>query len=183
MADPKPAISRTIRLEGGLSERKEDPGGISKYGISLRFLNALSPATRKGYGLYSEPAIPDDIRSLTEGQAAEILEGEFWNRAPFAKISDQELADDIFDAAVSQGIGSAVKCVQRAIWAVWCGISILVDDGIFGHATLQWIETCKPMALLPAFRAERAWAYRKTVMDNPNLQVFLAGWLSRAYAK
>lgn len=182
MADPVPAITRTMSLEGGISERKEDPGGITSHGISLRFVNSLTPSARQAYGLYRDPAVPDDIRSLTQQQAFGILKGEFWEKAPFAKISSQELADAVFDAGVSQGIGTATKCLQRAVWAVYGDID-LGDDGIFGSNTLRWVEMCKPESLLPAFRAERAWQYRNVVKDNPNLQGFLAGWLARAYMK
>ncbi len=181
MAEPGPAITRTLALAGGIVEYKNDPGGITNFGISLRLLNSPDFNCRK-YGFLEYPVTDENLRNMTQQQAYDILLGEYWEKAPFASIGAQEVCDAVFDAGVCQGIGTAIKCLQRALWAAHGDID-LGEDGVLGKDTLRWVEFTKPLVALAAFRAERAWAYRETVRVNPGLHGYLPAWLARAYAK
>lgn len=173
------ALEYLLRNEGGLEENSKDPGGITNFGISLRFLKAiLEPAK---YGIHDQNIDADTIRHLNISQAALIYKGEFWDHANFANISDQDVCNYVFDMGVNMGIAPSVRCCQRAIWAVWKNRSALRDDGILGPQTLIWIERCNPKYLLPAMRSERAGNYREIAARNSDQEIFINGWLRRAY--
>lgn len=169
-----------MKLEGDFSDNRNDPGGITRYGISIRFIRSLDPATLKRYGLMDYPDNPEKMASLPWETAYRLYEGEFWQHAPFGEIPSQKLCNDVFDSAVNQGIGNAIKCLQRAVWAS-SGGSAITEDGIMGPKTIQAVQKCAQRELNAAFRAERAWHYRKVAELNPQCKIFLKGWLRRAY--
>lgn len=156
-----------------------DKGGMTKYGISFRFLNSI--ADPKKYGFFGEIWLEDDLILLTIQQAKAIYKGEFWDHAPFEKINVEAVRNYIFDIAVNSGIAPAIKCAQRACWAVQGSRHILVDDGILGNDTLSYINKCGT-DILYALRSERAGYYRLIVEKNESQKDFIEGWLNRAYA-
>jgi lysozyme family protein len=156
-------------------DNPNDHGGITKYGISLRFLKSLHPLPE-----VSELIDEADIKKLTLIEAKAIYKTQFWDNAPFEKIEFNEVRNYLFDMAVNMGIAPAIKCAQRACWAV-CGMAeTLTDDGICGDNTLHYIHMAN-LDLLYPLRAERANYYRMIVERNPSQAVFLEGWLNRAY--
>lgn len=181
MADFEPAVTFVLANEKGLEDAPEDNGGITNHGISLRFLKSIPDERLRAMGFPVSQAInADTIRKLTTDQAKRIYESEFWNQAPFKLIPYQKLCNVIFDTAVNLGIGQAVKCVQRAIWASQGNEKILPCDGVFGKETLRFI-TLSGFSLLPAIRSERASVYRLLCSEYKNQAKFLDGWLARAY--
>lgn len=183
MADFFEAVTYLLNNEGGLEQNSNDSGGVTNYGISLRFLQSLSNS--KKYLVFSEKINGEDIKNLTIEQAKSIYYGEFWLHAPFEKIINQDLCNYIFDMAVNMGISPAIKCLQRACWAVMHDMYILVDDGILGEKTLHIVNDFlgKFPELLSALRAERARYYRAIVASRPEQKIFLKGWLARTYRK
>lgn len=182
MAMFSPALEIVLKNEGGLTEaHASDPGGITNFGISLRFLRSVQNPSR--YGIYDHEIDADTIRHLSPAQAASLYQGEFWNAAPFESIQDQDVCNFVFDMGVNLGISPAVKCCQRAVWAVWSHNKVIRDDGILGHETLMWIERCKPNMLIAAMRSERAGEYRLIVQKHPEESPELDGWLNRAYGQ
>ena len=151
MADFQVAISFVLENEKGLNENPHDRGGITNFGISLRFLKSISEEHLRLYGIYEVP-FEQTIRDLTIDQAKKIYYGEFWAPGNFEKIINQEHANYIFDMAVNLGIATAIKLVQRACWAVQKDWEKLPDDGILGDQTIQAIRVCGFMSL-PALRA------------------------------
>ena len=178
MSNFEMAIDFVLKNEGGLVDSPHDAGGITNYGISFRFLKSLSPESLKACGIY-EPVCEQTIRDLSLNQAKLIYQNEFWNHAPFEKIGNQEIVNYIFDMAINMGIAPAIKCVQRAIWAVMKRIG-LKEDGIMGTQTLMSIQACG-FLLLPAIRSERAGYYRLIAQSDVTQVSNLNGWLNRAY--
>lgn len=173
------AVNYILRGEGVLEDDPSDAGGITKYGISLRFLKSVEVDNLKKYGI-GDLVDADTIRNLTIDQAKSVYQGEFWNHAPFAQLGQQDVANYIFDMAVNEGIAPAIKCAQRATWAVMKQRGIIEDDGILGNDTISLINQCYPY-ILPAMRSERAGYYRLTALAKPNDEKYLSGWLNRAY--
>lgn len=173
------AIAIVLKNEGGLVDDKNDAGKITNFGISFRFLKSIPQNLLQKYGVNDLPVSADTIRNLTVDQAKEIYRGEFWNSAPFGQIQNQECCNFIFDMAISMGIAEAVKCAQRACWAVMKKRS-LPDDGVMGDNTLIAIRLCG-FLLMPALRCERAGFYRLAEIKNIQDAAFTDGWLKRAY--
>jgi lysozyme family protein len=178
MSNYECAFDYILRTEKGLVNNSHDNGGITKYGISLRFLRSISLERLKLYGIFEVPTA-QTIIELTLEQAKKIYKGEFWDCAPFDKISNQEHANYIFDMAVSIGIAPAIKCLQRACWSV-IKKRDLIDDGILGDKTLATLKVCG-FLIMPAMRSERAGYYRLVVQHSTDEKEFIDGWLTRAY--
>lgn len=180
MSDFYPAVNLVLQHEGGLSENPLDTGGITNFGISFRLLKSLTPEKLRLYGIYDDPVTENTIRELTSSQAQSVYHGEFWSHAPFEKIVQQEICNYVFDMAVNMGIAPAIKCLQRATWAVMKRWEIIKDDGILGEQTIAAIRQCG-FLLMPALRAERANHYRRIIETHPKDKEFLNGWFNRTY--
>lgn len=163
-----------------ITQKASDAGGITKYGISLRFLKSIPFERLKKYSIYADEIGSQDIIDLTFDQAKAIYRGEFWENAPFSKIIVGSVCNYIFDMAVNIGIHPAVKCAQRACWPVMQCRRILDDDGIMGNETLDKINQSGTYLRL-TLQSERAAYYRLIVEHNENQRENLEGWLNRAY--
>lgn len=161
MSDFRPAFEFMIQHEGGYSDDPSDPGGETNWGISKR----------------SYPYL--DIRSLSQEDAAQIYQRDFWQPKPYRMIISQRVANKVFDLAVNMGFQEAHCIVQRAcnelgkkIWA----------DGQLGPLTIQAINECDPDFLLDAIRYNARHFYMELVARRPSSQKFLNGWIKRADA-
>lgn len=167
------AIEYVLGNEGLLEVNENDPGGITKFGVSLRFMKSLTTDELKKIDIYDE-VTDDTIRNMDKNLAVKIYKIFFWDIAPFYRIANQLHCNYIFDMSVDQGLAPAIKCVQHAIWAV-SKQNLLAADGILGDKTIAGIKLCGFM-LMPALRAERANYYRS--LDKKE---FIEGWLRRTY--
>lgn len=176
--------ARLLKTEGGLVNNRKDPGGITKYGISLRFLviEGRIDANRDGladFDLNRDGRIDaQDIRLLTPANAEALylrlffIDTGFWALPPAMDAA-------VFDLGVNVGTKTAVIILQRAINSF--GPPPLATDGALGPKTRQ--RTASELAsnpLLTAFRGKAAEHYRYLVSRNGDLAGFLAGWLNRA---
>ncbi len=161
------------KAEGELAEHKNDPGGLTKYGISLRFLEDYSK-TSQGRNVLTKLRIfsvdRSSIVSLSKEQAKNILYNAFW-KSPCIDKLPLILSVITYDYAVNSGSFYAVKVLQKAL-----EVEI---DGILGPITIheaysrQVPETAKKML------EERAKFYIRLSQQKPKLKVFLKGWLNR----
>lgn len=179
MTDKEAAINYVLANEGNLSEDAKDPGGITKYGISLRFLREIPSDRLKVYGVF-EPITENTIRELTISQAKLIYAGEFWSQAPFDRILNQAIGNYLFDMCVNHGMGQGIKMLQRALCACEAKRDYVKDDGILGDDTIAAVNRFCFM-LLPAMRSQRDEYYRHLAALNPKQQGELDGWLNRCY--
>lgn len=126
------AFTQLIGNEGGYVDDPADPGGATKYGISQR-------------------AYPgEDIANMTLDRAKAIYLRDYWGPAGCDAVPDA-LKFDLFDMAVNQGVGSAIKCLQHAVGET--------EDGVLGPLTLQAAQSAPPMRLLFRFDAARLVHY------------------------
>lgn len=120
----------TMAQEGGAktSNHSNDPGGLTKYGISQRAF----PGT--------------DIEALTEAAALELYRAEYWTRIRGDALpAPVDLA--VFDYAFNSGVAHAVEALQ-----VLLGVK---NDGYIGPKTLEVLATKNPFALASDLLAKR----------------------------
>jgi lysozyme family protein len=179
MSDFNLAIPIVLQHEGIYSDDPKDPGGPTRYGISLRWLKHLGDANgddRPDGDLDHDGDVDGiDIRSLSKAQAMELYRVHWWNKYRYEHIASQVIATKTLDLAVNMGSQAAHRCLQRAIRAA-SGL-VLTEDGVLGPLTFQAIDRSDPLMLLAAFRSEAAGFYRS--LQQPR---YLNGWLNRAYA-
>jgi len=167
----------TKSWEGGLVDHPADPGGITNYGISLRFLRDL------GHDIDGDGDVDaNDIRALTPETAAGLFKEHFWTR-PNLDDFPRLVACAHYDASVNMGISQAVKCLQQA-----CNFypgECLAVDGKLGpktRACVAGIAKCGDLTLAIRCVSTRKGFYLGLARKKPSLSVFLKGWLNRCKA-
>src|SRR3990172_7239404 len=98
------AIPVILEHEGGYANNVHDPGGVTKYGISFRFIKKLFIDIDLDGDIDA-----DDIKGLKVDQAKDLYWTFFWYPGGFDRITEQESATKIFDAAVNMGPKQANK--------------------------------------------------------------------------
>lgn len=160
------AMDFVFRWEGGLCEDKNDAGGITNYGICLRFLQTVDPkATR------------DDIKNMTKDRAKDLFYKYFWLPCRCDELPDKA-AFALFDTAINVGVSQASKFLQRVV-----GVK---DDGKVGPDTVgavkEYVEKHGEAELTVEFLKKRSQFYKNIVAKRPSQKVFLKGWLNRTTA-
>jgi lysozyme family protein len=176
MAAFAPALATVLAHEGGYVDHPADPGGSTRYGISLRFLEGLGA---EGDIDLDGEVTAADVRGLTRERAAELYRRHWWERHGYERLRSDLIAAKVLDLAVNMGAKQAHRILQRALRAA--GLPI-VEDGVLGPMTLGAANATPELTLLVALRAEAAGFYRALAARDVSREVFLRGWLNRAYA-
>lgn len=161
MSDFGPAFSFMLPHEGGYVNDPDDPGGETKFGISKRTYPNL------------------DIANLTQEDAAQIYQRDFWNSQPYQMVISQNVANKIFDLAVDMGFHRAHEITQRSCSELG---HLTTADGKMGPLTVAAINACDPQQLLDAIRGNARTFYFTLATEKPTNAKFLEGWLRRANA-
>lgn len=174
------ALQETLRKEGKLSTNSADRGGITNYGISIRFLKLLPliDADINGDGHVNEA----DIRALTGNPSAvaQLYRKYFWDHYRLDECRHPRIAIKMFDMLVNMRSVMAVKCVQYALRA--CNTPVL-EDGILGSQTFAAIANIQDERnLLAPIRSEAYGVYKLIVAADSSQAQFLGGWKNRAYS-
>lgn len=181
MTDPfEIALGIVLHHEGGFVNDGTDPGGVTKYGISLRWLKAVGDLDGDGLpdgDIDGDGDVDaDDIKALTPDHARRIYRLGWWDRYGYGRF-DLPLAVKLFDTAINTGARQCGRIAQRA--ANDCGYNLVVDGNI-GPKSREVIRAIPARNILPAFRVEQADFYRHVVEKNAKMKKYLDGWLNRA---
>ena len=158
----------TAHWEGGLVEHPADPGGITRYGVSFRWVQDLADEARqrclrqarrcpscslRGTSRCQAFALDmdmdgdidaDDIRACTREQAAALFKTQFWDALSCQDLP-LPLAVVLYDGAVNMGPARAVRQLQQALNLVGEAhldhFTPLEEDGLMGPLTLEMART------------------------------------------
>jgi lysozyme family protein len=119
------ALALVLRQEGGFVQEPRDPGGATNFGITRETLSRA-----RGH-----PASVEDVRRLTEDEAASIYRRLYWDAVQADGLpSGVDLA--VFDLAVHSGPSRAVRMLQ--------GVLDIEADGLVGPVTLTAARKADP---------------------------------------
>ena len=170
------AHSFTAKWEGGLTDHPADPGGLTNYGVSLRWLRSLGQDSGDIDG--SGDIDANDIRALTPAQAAALFCDKFWRPNRLDSLPGV-IAVAVYDFMVNAGPGQAIRELQRACnMLVTQGLPLVVD-GVLGPKTRTLVGNCASASLFAAYQERRTRFYTELSRSKPELAVFLRGWLKR----
>jgi lysozyme family protein len=147
------ALARVLAHEGGYSNHPSDPGGPTKFGITLAdYRRHLKPG-----------ATAADVRAMRLDEARAIYRAHYW-----AALRCDELPPGLdyalFDYGVNSGIGRAARVLQRLLG--------FADDGRISAALLAAVRKRAARELIARLCDERL-AFLRRLRTWP---VFGAGW-------
>lgn len=142
--------------EGGFVNDKFDPGGATKFGITIRTL-----ASYRG-----DDVSVDDVANLTKDEARDIYRSMYWNVMKCEQLPPGvDLV--VFDHGVNAGPGRAAKMLQNIVGTA--------ADGSIGPVTLEAVRRREAADLVRRFSQARRDFYEG--LDKAR---FERGWINRA---
>ena len=180
MLDVRQIASKIVAREGGYVNDPDDPGGATKYGVTIDTLRRL------GLDLDGDGDVDaQDVRRISKDQAVDIYLEHYFQRPGIADLPDA-LQASVFDMYVNAG-GNAVKILQRLLNQM--GQSVTVD-GMLGPQTNQASQAAAALApahLADAYAIARRNYYFKIADQRPASRKFArtrrggkGGWIKRA---
>jgi len=172
---PEQIIKDIIRREGGYNDIKEDQGGATNLGISLRYA--------KGVGLDMDgdgDTDKDDIKMVDEKTATKLYKNDFFT-GPRINTLPVSIQAQMFDIAVNAGPPRAIMMAQTI--TNQAGFGPVDQDGVIGPMSRAAIERAVD-DMGPWFGnalvEERLAHYRRIIKNRPSQQKFWNGWHNRA---
>lgn len=168
------AFTTTVGIEGKYSNHPADPGGETKYGITIKVARAW------GYlGLMYD--LPLEV-------AKAIYWDLYWRKAGCETIEKTAptLAPVLFDIAVNTGVSRAVTWLQMSLNALNLQESKyadIVEDGAWGQKTrsafesfMTWRQAKGELVLVRAVSSMQGHHYITISRNRPDLETFVFGW-------
>lgn len=163
MADFLPAFEKMIRREGGyvLHTVAGDRGGQTYAGIA-----------RNAWPQWEAWRAIDDGDMPPAEVVRAFYQAQFWFSIHGDKITDQSIAETIFDFSVNGGVKTAAILAQTIV-----GVT---PDGKIGPKTLAAINAQNSEKFIMAYALAKIARYAAIVRRDRSQQKFLLGWVSRA---
>lgn len=151
-----PAMEILFRHEGGYSNHPKDPGGPTKYGITMKNLQRWE----------KRKVSIRDVKNVTKEKARRIYKSWYWDKV---KADQMPSGVDyvVFDFGVNAGPSRSAKTLQKTL-----GVSV---DGIIGPQTLGAIRKKPSSFIINDFSKRRLSFYR----GLRTFKYFGRGWTRR----
>ena len=160
MANYKLMIPWIKRWEGGWSNDKDDSGGCTMAGVTIK--------TFQQY--YGKDQTCEDLKHITEQQWEHIFKTGYWDKMKADDINSQQVAELVVQMAWGSGPVTTTKRIQKLL-----GVK---QDGVIGEITLWHINKQDPRELF-----EKLWNMRFDwlweIGDTGKNKKFLKGWIKR----
>lgn len=169
-----------VRREGGFVDDPDDPGGATKYGVTIHTMRRL------GLDLTGDGAVDRaDVQALTRQQAVRIFVTHYFEK-PRIGLVPQVLQPSLFDMYVNAG-AQAVKTLQALLRDMGFDVAI---DGVIGPLTGKAAHDASqpdPVLLRDAYGVARRNYYFRLADQRAPLRKFArtraggkGGWIKRA---
>jgi len=185
MAYFKPAYEKTSLVEKGWVNDPADKGGETYNGIARNYWKdwdgwqiidfyKQSHTLKRGDVIYNE---------LLDEYIEEFYKDNFWDVNKLNNITDQDIANEVYDTGVNIGPKVASKMLQEALNLLnrnQVDFEDLLVDGDIGLKTLKLVNGFKnKQALLKTLNGLQFCKYVDICRDNPKQERFFNGWLLR----
>lgn len=172
--------AQIVAREGGYVNDPDDPGGATKYGVTIGTMRRL------GLDLNHDGRIDaQDVKALTRAQAQQIFVDHYFKRPRIAELPAPVQAS-VFDMYVNAG-ANAVKILQRLVTRMGFAAS---DDGVIGPQTIaaaQSAARAAPRHFRDAYGIARRNYYYALADARPASRKYArarnggkGGWITRA---
>lgn len=169
-----------VRREGGYVNDADDPGGATKYGVTIHTMRRL------GLDLTGDGKVTvADVKALTINQALDIFKKHYFYRPKIDQLP-QPLQASVFDMQVNSG-GNAIKVLQRLLIKFGEDVSA---DGVLGPHSVRaahYVWAKAPDHMVDAYGIERRNYYYRLADSRPASRKYArkrdggkGGWITRA---
>lgn len=165
MAEFNPAFEKMIRNEGGyvLHQVSGDKGGMTYAGIARNYHSSWG-----GWRLIDSNQL--DAPELT-GLVKTFYQDNFWQKMKGDEITQQPIAETLFDFAVNAGHRTAVKLAQLVVDTT--------PDGAIGPITLKALNEMSAEDFDVRYALAKVARYAQIVNRDRSQSKFLLGWINR----
>lgn len=179
MANFEIALKETLGIEGGKSNNPLDHGGLTYAGISQK-----NWPHWEGWEIIDRWGKLSQSDMLTLGILVnDFYRYNFWDRISLDSITNQQIANELFDTGVNASPKKAIELLQRALNLLNRNQKLYKDielDGILGTNTLQLTNNHPYPSDLLAVLNRLQFAYYVAICEkDPTQEEFLRGWLKR----
>jgi len=187
MADYDVAYDITLAHEGGYDNDPDDAGGETYKGVARKFY-----PTWAGWAIIDaakeEPNFPDSLKDniVLDSMIREFYKINYWNRIGGDDLSEQLLANELFDTGVNMGVSRAVEFLQKALNVLNRSGKLYDDigeDGKFGNDTINalsaYLSTDSVNLLLKIINVLQGMHYVNYMTKNPTQEKYARGWFAR----
>lgn len=173
MADFNKAFQLMIAHEGGYVNDPDDPGGETYKGVARKIYSKWDGWTKIDI-LKTQAGFPATLDKDEELQQdiARFYEVTFWDKMNGDQLTNQEVANSIFDFGVNAGMGTSVSLAQMVVGAD--------SDGVIGPKSVENINNFDPEHFIAAFTVAKIARYVNIVKKRPTSRKYFYGWILRA---
>jgi lysozyme family protein len=182
-------IKKTLHLEGGYTNHKDDRGGETYKGVARNFHPTWKGwkiiDNLKGHGFPKSLDSNEELQQLVK----EFYKKEFWlsiNADAVAELSP-DVALELFDTGVNMGTTTAAKFLQETLNILNRNQKLyknLPIDGKPGTITLNALSTLlradgTDNYLITVMNLLQGCRYLTLIKHNESQEAFIRGWLKR----
>ncbi len=173
MADYKQALQLVLQNEGAYSNDPNDPGGETYKGIARKMNSnwigwTLIDLQKKQSNFPANLSNNSELNSEIE----DFYKLNYWDKIKGDNLSDQRVANAIFDFAVNAGCGTSSLLAQKVV-----GIN---EDGVMAADSVNAINNMEAEQFLAYFTIAKIARYIRIVKNRPTSKKYFYGWVRRA---
>jgi len=173
MAEFTKAFQLVIAHEGGYGNDPDDPGGETYKGVARKIFSKWDGWIKIDI-LKRQTGFPANLDKDVDLQqnVVDFYRVNFWDKMNGDNITNQQVAESIFDFGVNAGVGTSVSLAQLVIQTE--------ADGVIGPQTIEAINKFDPEHFIAAFTVAKIARYVSIVKKRPTSQKYFYGWVRRA---
>jgi lysozyme family protein len=172
-ADFKQALQLVLQNEGGYVNDPNDAGGETYKGVARNMNSSWD-----GWVLVDlakqQSGFPGNLANNTELnlKIEHFYKVNYWDKLQGNLISDQRVANAIFDFGVNAGVSTSAVLAQKVAGAK--------EDGVIGEKSIASINQMEAEPFLAYFTLAKIARYVRIVKGRNTNQKYFYGWVRRA---